>query len=115
MKKWIKTFAVGTAALVLSACGGPSGKEYVGEWQSVKYAEMRAVIEQNGDSYLVKLTEFRRPGSKKTDTVTLPAVYENGALQVTRGSNRMSVTHVKETDTLVWPTLTSSQEYRRVK
>lgn len=114
MKKWTNIIAFAAAALTLSACG-PKGEEYVGEWQSIKHPQIRAVIEKNGDSYLVKHTEPRRPGSSKTDTSTLPAVYENGALQVTRASGRMSVAYVKATDTLVWPTLTSSLEYRRVK
>ena len=101
-------------AAALSACG-QKGSEYVGTWQAKEHANRTTAIERNGDNFVIKITEpsiFKR-GQLDTDVV--PAVYKDGMLEVTGGFGTSKVSYVKDTDTLLMPTMGGSMEYRRVK
>jgi hypothetical protein len=114
MNKWIQGIALLTVAVALSACGG-EGKEYVGSWQAKEHAKHSAVIERNGDSFIIKITEPSIVERGKSDTVAIPAVYKDGMLEVSNGFGTSKVSYVKDTDALLMPTMGGSIEYRRVK
>lgn len=114
MKNWMKGFACVAVAAALSACS-QQGSEYVGNWQAKEYKNRTAVIEKNGDNYLIKVTEPSVFERNKLDTEVLPAVYKDGMLEVANGFGTSKVSYVKDTDTLLMPTGGGSMEYRRVK
>lgn len=114
MKQWIKGIALLTLAAALSACG-KQGDDYVGAWQAKEHANRSAAIERNGDNFIIKITEpsFVKRGT--TDTSSIPAVYKDGMLEIATGFGTSKVSYIKETDTLLMPTMSGSMEYRRVK
>jgi hypothetical protein len=114
MKKWMNCIAYLAVAAALSACS-QKGSEFVGTWEAVKSAKHRAVIERNGDNFLIKDTEPSMTKRGETNTTTLAGVYKDGALEVSGPFGPTSIAYVKQTDTLVWPTMGGSLEYRRVK
>lgn len=115
MSKVMKRLACVAAALILTACG-QKGNEFVGTWQCVKYPSRSAQIERNGDSFLVKDIAPSVFKSSEIKTNVMPAVYKDGVLQLSVGSDTANVGYVEATDTLLMPTAGgSSLEYRRVK
>lgn len=114
MKKWMKGIAFFTLAAALSACG-LQGKEYVGSWQAKEHANRSAAIERNGDNFVIKVTEPSIVKRGQADTETLPAVYKDGMLEISTGFGTSKISYVKDTDTLLMPTMGGSMEYRRVK
>lgn len=114
MKKWTTCFAYVLIAAALSGCGSKGG-EFVGKWQSTKYPQHQAVIEKNGDSYLLKNIAPSMFKRGETDTEVVPAVYKDGALEVSTGFGTAKVGYIKDTDTLLMPTMGGSLEYKRMK
>lgn len=114
MKNWMKGFAFVALAAVLSACG-KQGNEYVGNWQATKYKNRTVAIERNGDNFVIKITEPSMFKRGEVDTETRPAVYKDGMLEISTGFGTAKVSHVKDTDTLLMPTMGDSMEFRRVK
>lgn len=114
MKKWMKGIAFLTLTMALSACG-QQGKEYVGDWQAKERANRTVTIERNGDNFVIKQTEPMLYGNGKTQTSSIPAVYKDGMLEVSNGFGIVKISYVKNTDTLLMPTMGGSMEYRRVK
>jgi len=114
MKKWIKGIAFLTLAAALSACG-QQGKEYVGSWQAKERANRAVTIERNGENFVVKVTEPSFVKRGQTDTQAIPAVYKDGMLEISSGFGTSKISYVKDTDTLLMPTMGGSMEFRRVK
>lgn len=114
MKKWMKGIAFLALTAALSACGS-QGKEYIGNWQSKEYANRTVAIERNGDSFVIKTTAPILYAPDKTKTTVLPAVYKDGLLEASNGLGTARISYVKNTDTLLMPTMGGSLEYRRVK
>lgn len=115
MSKVMSRVVMITFALILSACG-QKGNEFIGTWQCVKYPSRSAQIERNGNSFLVKDIAPSVFKSSEIKTNVMPAVYNDGVLQLTIASSTANVGYVKATDTLLMPTAGgSSLEYRRTK
>lgn len=114
MKKWMKGIAFLALAVALAACG-EQGKEYVGKWQSKGNAKATAAIERNGDNFVLKISEPVVYGGGKTETTSTPAVYKDGMLELSNGFSMVKISYVKDTDTLLMPTMGGSVEYSRVK
>jgi len=114
MKYWMKCFAIVAVATVLSACS-QKGSEFVGKWQSKDFASHHAVIEKNGDNFLLKNIEPSAFERGKIETTTIPATYKDGVLEATGAFGTAKIGYVKTTDTLLIPTMGGSMEYKRVK
>jgi len=115
MKKWMKGFASIAVVAVLSACSGKAGNEYVGNWEATKYKNRTLAIEQNGDNFVIKATEPSRFKRGEFATERMPAVYKDGMLEISTGFGTSKISHVKDTDTLLFPTMGGSMEFRRAK
>ena len=115
MKKWMKGLSYAAIAIVLSACGQKSGTEFVGSWQAKEQSSHQAVVERNGDNFLIKITKPSVFPRGKIETQVVPAVYKDGMLEVAGNSGTSRLSYAKDTDTLVVPTMNGSMEYRRVK
>lgn len=114
MKKYMKVFACIVFAAALSACG-KQGSEYVGSWEAKQLKNRAVAIERNGDNFVLKVTEPSFVKRGKLDTHVVPAVYKDGMLEVSTGFGMSKVSYVKDTDTLLMPTMGGAMEYRRVK
>lgn len=114
MKNWMKGFAFLAVAAALSACG-KQGNEYVGNWEAKQYKNRTVAIERNGDNFVIKATEPSKFKRGTLDTEVKPAVCKDGMLEVSTAFGAMKVSYVKDTDTLLMPTMGGSMEYRRVK
>jgi hypothetical protein len=114
MKIWIKYLAIVATATVLAACG-QKGSEFVGKWQSKDFAGRQAVIEKNGDNFLLKNIQPSAFTRGQVETTTIPATYKDGVLEAAGGFGTAKIGYVKATDTLLMPTMGGSIEYRRVK
>jgi hypothetical protein len=114
MKTFIKVFAYAAVAAVLSACGN-QGSEYVGNWEAKEHKNRTVAVERNGDNFVLKVTEPSMFKRGEFDTDVVPAVYKDGMLEVSTGFGTSKVSYVKDTDTLLMPTMGGSMEYRRVK
>lgn len=114
MKKWIKGLACIAVASMLAACG-QQGQDYVGKWEAKEHKNRSAVIERNGESFVVKITEPSMYARNKLETQAIPAVYKDGMLEISGGFGAAKISYVKDTDTLLMPTVGGSMEYRRVK
>lgn len=115
MKQWMKGLSCAAIVAVLSACGQKGGSEFVGSWQAKEQANYQAVVERNGDNFLIKITEPAAFSRGKIETQVVPAVYKDGMLEVATGFGTSKLSYVKGTDTLLMPTMSGSMEYRRVK
>lgn len=101
--------------IVLTACSG-SGSEYVGQWQNGKRPDDKIEIVRNGDNFLVKNTVKSMFGKGKLETHTFPAALKDGQLQISTSMGSTTLTHVKESDKLIAPTMMGSTiEYKRVE
>ncbi|MCD5327909.1 hypothetical protein ACFFU8_09255 [Chromobacterium piscinae] len=112
----MKKILVMSVALLLAACGGGQGSEYLGKWQNSKNAKSSLEIVRNGDSFLVNETkpDFFSKGELKTSK--FPAVLKDGVLQIQAGMGAVNIGHVKETDTLTVPGgMGGTIEYARIK
>lgn len=114
MKNLIKGFAFLAVAAALSACG-KQGNEYIGNWEAKQYKNRTVAIERNGDNFVIKSTEPSMFKRGQLDTDVIPAAYKDGMLEVSTGLGAVKVSYVKDTDTLLMPTMGGSMEYRRVK
>jgi hypothetical protein len=115
MKTWMRTLSYVAVAAILSACGGQKGAEFVGSWQAKEHANRQAVVERNGDNFVIKVTEPAMYPRGKVETTAVPAAYKDGMLEVAAGSGTFKLAYVKATDTMLMPTMGGSMEYRRVK
>lgn len=104
---------------LLAACGRP-GSDYLGKWQTNDGKHI-VEISQNGDSLLLKITEpaykglfVSQPGD--TTTTTMSGAVKDGLLKVDGPMGGVTITHVKASDTLLFPGfLGGNVEYRRAK
>lgn len=115
MKKLMKGVSLLALAAALSACGQQQAKEYIGNWQAKEYANRTVKIERNGDNFVIKTTAPTLYAAGQSNTTTLPAVYKDGMLEASNGLGTARISYVKESDTLLMPTMGGSMEYRRVK
>jgi len=116
MKKWMKCLSFVAIAAVLSACGPKGGAEFEGSWQSKDFADRQAIVEKNGDNFLLKDISPAVWPRGKIETTVLPAVYKDGMLEISAAGTSMRIGYVKATDTMLMPTAGGSTiEYRRVK
>jgi hypothetical protein len=103
-------------ASLLLACSGP-GADYLGTWVNSRSADNTIEIVRNGENFLVKETRpslFGRNG--ETQTSNTPAVLKDGLLQIQSALGPVTITHVKDSDTLSMPGLLgSAKEYKRMK
>lgn len=114
MKKWFKGLACFAVTSILAACG-QQGTEYIGKWEAKDLKNRSAVIERNGESFVVKITEPSMYARNQLETQPIPAVYRDGMLEISGGFGTSKISYVKDTDTLLMPTVGGSMEYRRVK
>lgn len=111
----MKRFLVLVVAVFLAACGQKTGSEYVGKWQSVKYSHFSMVIEPNGDNFIAKVTAPTRGMEGPVSTNQIPATFKDGQLQVGTAIGPKLITHVKATDTLLFPGAGGADEMKRAK
>jgi predicted small lipoprotein YifL len=102
----------------LAACGR-QGSAYLGKWQTPDGQHI-VEISQNGESFLVKTTNPAYKGSfvsqpGTTTTNTTPGTIKDGVLRIGSLFGDVSVTYVKQSDTLLFPTFGGSMEYQRTK
>lgn len=111
----MKRFLVLLVAVLLAACGQKTGSEYVGKWQSVKYSQFSMVIEPNGDNFIANVTAPTRGTDGPVSTTPIPATFKDGQLQVATAFGPKFITHVKASDTLLFPGAGGPDEMKRVK
>ncbi|WP_355585511.1 hypothetical protein [Xanthomonas cannabis] len=80
MMKWMGTALA--AALLVSGCAKVEGEQFVGHWVNVQTQDETMDIERNGETFMVRSTTPKF-FSRKPKTESYPAVYKDGALQVT--------------------------------
>jgi hypothetical protein len=85
------------------ACSG-SGSEYVGEWESPNNTKLTFEIVRNGDGFLV----IYKNNSKTQDEQIkneekIPAILEDGLLQLQGLMSGITFTYIKANDTLMAP------------
>jgi hypothetical protein len=68
-----------------------------------------------GKNFVVKVTEPSFVKRGQADTQAIPAVYKDGMLEISTGFGTSKISYVKDTDTLLMPTMGGSMEFRRVK
>ncbi|ADG20889.1 DUF3876 domain-containing protein [Paraburkholderia atlantica] len=108
----IFSLAVGVVA-ILGGCGKKDGDQFVGKWENQNRKET-VEITRNGDGYLIVDTHPDHLfGGTKTDKI--PAIYQNGVLQVATGFGSANVGYDKAHDTLLMPTMGGSAELTRIK
>jgi hypothetical protein len=111
----MKRFLVLVVAVLLAACGQKTGSEYVGKWQSVKYSQFSVVIEPNGDNFIANVTTPIRGTEGPVSTSKVPATLKDGQLQISTAFGPNFITHVKASDTLLFPGAGGPYEMKRVK
>jgi hypothetical protein len=82
MWKNIAAFA-GMMAL-LYGCVKESGSEFIGKWSMVKGTQVLEIV-RNGDAFLIKTTGPTNSFTGKSEALTLPATFKDGALHVNQG------------------------------
>jgi hypothetical protein len=107
MMKWM--VAALAATLLLAGCGKMQGEEYVGHWVNVQTQEETLDIERNGETFMVRSTTPKF-FSRKPKTESYPAVYKDGALQVTSDGETVNFAIDKANGHLN----TGSEQYQRV-
>jgi len=80
MMKWMCTGLA--AALLVSGCSRIEGEKFVGHWVNVQSQDETMDIERNGQTFMVRSTTPKF-FSRQPKTESYPAVYKDGALQVT--------------------------------
>jgi len=98
----------------LTACS-EKGNDYIGKWGSKENANRTVQIEKNGESYLVKETKPSMWTKGELETLSIPASYKDGMLQVQTGMGSVNISYVKGSDTLLMPTVGGTAEYKRLK
>ena len=83
------------------------GSEFVGKWYSVDRPTETFEITPNGDQFLITMHTHNFAGMK------IGATYTNGGLELS--TNRMKLTYIKETDSLIWPDIHGTGEWKRQK
>ncbi|WP_372359268.1 hypothetical protein [Xanthomonas axonopodis] len=80
MMKWMGTALA--AAVLMSGCAKVEGEKFVGHWVNLQSQDETMDIERNGETFMVRSTTPKF-FSRQPKTESYPAVYKNGALQVT--------------------------------
>jgi hypothetical protein len=75
--------------LTLGGCGQSGESQYLGKWVSVKNEQRKLEIVENGDAYLVKITNPRSRGRSETDS--FPAAVKDGIMTFSFGLGEMKL------------------------
>lgn len=96
-----KLTAVVLGTLLLAACGGDAGKEYLGKWQRVNFKNQTVQIDRNGDNFIFRETSPSMLNGEMR-TQNLAAVLKDGTMQVS-GQMTISLVIDKSTGHLTGP------------
>lgn len=100
MKRFLLFFIlVVSFSAFLVGCGKESGSEYVGKWVNSKMASETLEIKRNGDNFIVTRTMPDFFGGTKISD--FPAVFKDGVLTINAGLGPITMSYVKDDDTLV--------------